>query len=96
MRSVRNTRIPATSLYIHWPFCARICPYCDFNVHLRRGRDAMVVDAILRDMKNQRGRWGARELRTVHFGGGTPSLLEPEQVGRMLEAADRLWGITAV
>ena len=88
MRSVRNT-----SLYIHWPFCARICPYCDFNVHLSRGRDAMVVDAILRDMENQRGQWGARELRTVHFGGGTPSLLEPEQVGRMLEAADRLWGI---
>ena len=93
MPSVRNTKIPGTSLYIHWPFCARICPYCDFNVHLSRGRDQVVVDAILRDMESQRERWGARELRTVHFGGGTPSLLSPEQVGRMLDAADRLWGI---
>ena len=87
--------IPDTvALYVHWPYCARICPYCDFNVHRVRG-DAALVPAILADMAGQRELTGPRRLTSVHFGGGTPSLMEARDVAAIVERADALWGLEA-
>ncbi|MFM1976430.1 MAG: hypothetical protein RL145_1276 [Pseudomonadota bacterium] len=80
-------------LYVHWPFCAAICPYCDFNVYKARGQDTEpLLDAILVDMTYWRDQSGKRPLTSLFFGGGTPSLMAPDQVRRIIEQADRLWG----
>ncbi|PVM86873.1 coproporphyrinogen III oxidase [Caulobacter radicis] len=81
-------------LYIHWPYCARICPYCDFNVVRDRGRtdeQAALADAIIADMTAQRAMTGPRRLSSIFFGGGTPSLMDPEAVARVIETARALW-----
>ncbi|HEY3814623.1 MAG TPA: radical SAM family heme chaperone HemW [Caulobacteraceae bacterium] len=82
------------ALYIHWPYCARICPYCDFNV-VRAGRDgdepAALADAIVRDIEGQAARIGERRLTSIFFGGGTPSLMPPAYAARMIETAKRLF-----
>lgn len=82
------------ALYIHWPYCARICPYCDFNV-VRAGRDAdepkALADAIVRDLEGQAARIGERRLTSIFFGGGTPSLMAPEEAARLIETAKRLF-----
>ncbi|MEQ8435733.1 MAG: radical SAM family heme chaperone HemW [Oceanicaulis sp.] len=81
-------------LYIHWPYCVRICPYCDFNVYKAANADG---DALFTAMLDDLARWrtltGPRRLSSVHFGGGTPSLMTPAQVARLLEAADHLFGL---
>jgi putative oxygen-independent coproporphyrinogen III oxidase len=81
-------------VYIHWPYCARICPYCDFNVYAAKARDtAPLFDAILKDLEGWRGRTGARQADTIFLGGGTPSLLSGEQVSRLIAKVDALWGL---
>lgn len=75
------------ALYVHWPYCARICPYCDFNVVRDRGRreeQAALADAILRDLEAQAELTGPRRLASVFFGGGTPSLMDPEAVAEVI------------
>ena len=77
-------------LYVHWPYCARICPYCDFNVVRDRGRveeQAGLVEAILADMRAQRARTGPRRLASIFFGGGTPARMAPEAVARIIAQA---------
>ena len=83
----------ALGLYLHWPYCSRICPYCDFNVYRARGDDDALLAAILSDMADWREKTGARALASLHFGGGTPSLMRPDWIGRVIETADRLWGL---
>jgi putative oxygen-independent coproporphyrinogen III oxidase len=81
-------------LYIHWPYCARICPYCDFNVVRDRGRGAEqqdLADAFVADLEAQRVLTGPRTLLSIFFGGGTPSLMDPAQVARVIETARGLW-----
>lgn len=81
-------------LYVHWPYCARICPYCDFNVVRDRGRreeQARLVEAILADLRAQRVLTGTRRLASIFFGGGTPSLMAPEAVARIVAAARDLF-----
>ncbi|PZR34640.1 radical SAM family heme chaperone HemW [Caulobacter segnis] len=81
-------------VYVHWPYCARICPYCDFNVVRDRGRSAeqaALADAIVADLEAQRALTGDRRLLSIFFGGGTPSLMDPVQVARVIETAKRLW-----
>lgn len=85
---------PPLGVYVHWPYCARICPYCDFNVFKARGREAEAAGlarAIVGDLEAQRAITGPRELVSVFFGGGTPSLMEPAWVAEILAAARRLW-----
>ena len=85
---------PPLGLYIHWPYCARICPYCDFNVVRARGRtdeEAALVDAIAADMTTQAGMIGPRTLVSIFFGGGTPSLMQPEAAARLIALARALW-----
>ena len=81
-------------VYVHWPYCARICPYCDFNVVRDRGRteeQAALADAIITDLEAQRALTGERTLLSIFFGGGTPSLMDPSQVARVIDTARRLW-----
>jgi putative oxygen-independent coproporphyrinogen III oxidase len=81
-------------LYIHWPYCARICPYCDFNVYKAAGADSgALTDALLADLDHWRARTGPRTLASIHFGGGTPSLMAPAQIEAVLARAEALWGI---
>ncbi|OYX72292.1 MAG: coproporphyrinogen III oxidase, partial [Caulobacter sp. 32-67-35] len=85
---------PPLGVYVHWPYCARICPYCDFNVVRDRGRtaeQAQLADAIVADLIAQRALTGPRRLLSIFFGGGTPSLMDPAQVARVIETARRLW-----
>lgn len=81
-------------VYLHWPYCARVCPYCDFNVYAAKARDTgPLFDAILDDLEGWRARTGGRAVDSVFLGGGTPSLMTGEQVARVLERVDALWGI---
>src|SRR5689334_14402082 len=81
-------------VYVHWPYCARICPYCDFNVFKAKGREAEAAElarAIVADLEAQRAITGPRALVSVFFGGGTPSLMDPDWAGEIVAAARRLW-----
>ncbi len=81
-------------VYIHWPYCERICPYCDFNVVRDRGRSARaeaLVEAIAADLEAQAALTGPMRLASIYFGGGTPSLMPPEAVARLVDLARRLW-----
>ena len=80
-------------LYIHWPYCERICPYCDFNVYRQRRANASLVSALCTHMSHWRRVTGPRRLASVHFGGGTPSLLKPDELETLIATADRLWGL---
>ncbi|MBU1346745.1 MAG: radical SAM family heme chaperone HemW [Alphaproteobacteria bacterium] len=73
----------AVAVYVHWPYCARLCPYCDFNVVKDRGwveEQAVLVEAILCDLSAQAALLGPRPLASIFFGGGTPSLMRPRDV----------------
>ena len=70
-------------LYVHWPYCARICPYCDFNVYKSRGTDEDLFAALLADLDHWAGQVSGRPLVSIHFGGGTPSLLTAEELDRI-------------
>lgn len=82
-------------LYVHWPYCARICPYCDFNVYAAKDRvTEPLVSAITADIRAHRRKLPQHgALDTVYFGGGTPALLRPEQVAEILKAASDTFGI---
>lgn len=84
-------------LYIHWPYCARICPYCDFNVYAAKDRESdPLVQAIIDDIRNHRDSLpGHPPLDSVFFGGGTPSLLSAVQMERILTAAQESFGLKA-
>ena len=83
----------ARALYIHWPFCLKKCPYCDFNSHVRAQVDmAQWQAALLADMRHEARLAGGEPLESVFFGGGTPSLMPPALVAALLAEAERLWG----
>jgi oxygen-independent coproporphyrinogen-3 oxidase len=69
------------ALYIHWPFCLSKCPYCDFNSHVREKIPQQRMVAALRtELAFEAARLGPRRLTSIFFGGGTPSLLDPENI----------------
>lgn len=81
-------------VYVHWPYCAAICPYCDFNVYRARGAgNAPLIEAIAADIAAHAARFGKREAASVFFGGGTPSLLSGEEIARLIAATDRAFGL---
>ncbi len=83
----------ARALYIHWPFCAKKCPYCDFNSHVRDGVDVPAWQAaLIADMRAEAAVAGGETLTSIFFGGGTPSLMPPALVAALLAEAERLWG----
>jgi oxygen-independent coproporphyrinogen-3 oxidase len=80
----------APGIYVHVPFCRRICPYCDFNTYA--GQESLLptyVAAVVREIECVGQRHAVSDAPTLFFGGGTPSLLSPEQVGRIVDAARR-------
>lgn len=96
--------IPPLAAYIHWPFCASICPYCDFNVHLVRGARQNIgqdidvprwLAAYEKEVTYQARLTPSREIETVFFGGGTPSLMPPVLVAGILSALDKNFGLAA-
>jgi oxygen-independent coproporphyrinogen-3 oxidase len=84
----------AFGIYVHWPFCAAKCPYCDFNSHVRTAIDESGwIEAIERELD-----WTAQSqgkdrpiVETIFFGGGTPSLMTGSSVARVLDKIARLW-----
>jgi putative oxygen-independent coproporphyrinogen III oxidase len=79
---------PSLALYVHMPWCVRKCPYCDFNSHQLKSAapDAAYIDALIRDFDLELLRLRGRRIDTVFFGGGTPSLFQPEDFNRLLGA----------
>jgi oxygen-independent coproporphyrinogen-3 oxidase len=83
-------RADPLALYIHWPFCASRCPYCDFNAHVRdRIDEARFRAALLADLAYEAARLGPRPLASIFLGGGTPSLMSPDTVAALIAAAMR-------
>ncbi|MBQ0716118.1 coproporphyrinogen III oxidase [Sulfitobacter sp. M220] len=79
-------------LYIHWPFCEAKCPYCDFNSHVSRSIDQRAWrDAYLSELERGAAETQGRVLNAVFFGGGTPSLMDPDVVADVIAAIRRLW-----
>ena len=86
------------SLYIHIPYCESKCPYCDFNSYAVKGwPEAEYTRALIAELQYRAAQapWAGDTIRTIFFGGGTPSLFQPSSLARVLEEADRLFGIQA-
>ncbi|OUS04864.1 YggW family oxidoreductase [Gammaproteobacteria bacterium 54_18_T64] len=93
-------RLPPLSLYVHIPWCVRKCPYCDFNSHTNNGEplpESDYVEALLEDLASDASsaQLQGRQLSSIFFGGGTPSLFSAAAIARILEGAERRIGFTA-
>jgi putative oxygen-independent coproporphyrinogen III oxidase len=84
-------------VYVHWPFCASKCPYCDFNSHVRLGGidEARFRTAFLRELEHWAALTPGRTVSSIFLGGGTPSLMSAATVGAILEAIARHWALAA-
>ncbi|OUS05635.1 coproporphyrinogen III oxidase [Rhodobacterales bacterium 52_120_T64] len=79
-------------VYVHWPFCMHKCPYCDFNSHVSREIDqAKWREALLSDIRRTAAELPNRQVDTIFFGGGTPSLMPPETVAAVIDEIGRVW-----
>ncbi len=84
--------IDAIALYVHWPFCQSKCPYCDFNSHVAEAIDhARWRDALLSELDHFAAATPYRQLTSIFFGGGTPSLMEPDTTAAVIAAARAHW-----
>ena len=82
------------SLYFHWPFCASKCPYCDFNVHVVETLDhARWRAAYVRAIAHYAALYPDRQVKSVYFGGGTPSLMAPSTVEAIVRAVHEGWDV---
>jgi len=82
----------ALTLYVHWPFCVSKCPYCDFNSHVRTSIDQNAWrEALLADLAYEAELLPGRQLTSIFFGGGTPSLMEPATAAAIIDSATRHW-----
>jgi oxygen-independent coproporphyrinogen-3 oxidase len=82
------------SLYAHIPYCVKKCPYCDFNVHVSRAiPEREYIQALLKELDSYAGSsdWRGRCLKSIFFGGGTPSMFAPESIGKVIDKAARLF-----
>jgi putative oxygen-independent coproporphyrinogen III oxidase len=87
---------PGFGVYIHWPFCRSKCPYCDFNSHVRERIDhARWRSALLAELEHYAGDTRGRVVTSIFFGGGTPSLMEPETVAALIARARELWAVAS-
>jgi len=85
--------LPPLSLYVHIPWCVRKCPYCDFNSHeTKQLPEAEYVAALVQDLEQDLHLVQGRKLRSVFFGGGTPSLFSASAIGAVLDAAEQFIG----
>jgi len=90
-----TSREPGFGVYIHWPFCAAKCPYCDFNSHVRHQPvdQERFVRAFEAELATMRQRTGPREVTSIFLGGGTPSLMKPQTVAAVLDAVAANWTV---
>jgi oxygen-independent coproporphyrinogen-3 oxidase len=86
---------PGFAVYVHWPFCAAKCPYCDFNSHVRHQPpdQAHFAAGFAAEIAATADRTGPRTVSSIFLGGGTPSLMEPATVGAVLEAIGKHWNV---
>lgn len=91
---VYKTYMENIAVYVHWPFCLKKCPYCDFNSHVS---DNVNHDdwraAYAREIEYYAGLLGGRNVTSIFFGGGTPSLMQPETVAHVIETIGKYWPI---
>lgn len=79
-------------IYVHWPFCAAKCPYCDFNSHVVRGGDqTLILDDLCKELEAYHCETEGRQVNSIFFGGGTPSLMEGRILGGVIEKINKLW-----
>jgi oxygen-independent coproporphyrinogen-3 oxidase len=85
----------AFGVYVHWPFCLSKCPYCDFNSHVRHAAidEDRFARAFEREIETTAARAPGREVTSIFLGGGTPSLMAPQTVARILDAIGRHWRV---
>jgi len=90
-----NATDQAFGVYVHWPFCLSKCPYCDFNSHVRHAAidEARFVRAFETEIATTAARAPGRTVSTIFFGGGTPSLMQPQSVGAILDAIGKHWRV---
>ena len=89
---------PGFGAYVHWPFCAQKCPYCDFNSHVRHGGwdERRYLKAYLTELHHAAESYPQDfplPISSIFFGGGTPSLMQPETVGAIIEALSATFGL---
>ncbi|PRX01948.1 UNVERIFIED_ORG: anaerobic coproporphyrinogen III oxidase [Martelella mediterranea] len=86
---------PGFGVYLHWPFCAAKCPYCDFNSHVRHQPvdQARFVAGFLKEIDHMRALSGPRTVTSIFIGGGTPSLMAPETLGAILDGVAKAWHV---
>ena len=91
------SREPGFGVYVHWPFCAAKCPYCDFNSHVRHQPvdQARYASAFAREIAVMAGRSRGETVTSIFLGGGTPSLMKPETVAAILDGVARHWTVAA-
>ncbi len=85
----------AFGVYVHWPFCLSKCPYCDFNSHVRHQPidEVRFASAFAREIATTAERAPNREVTSIFLGGGTPSLMQPQTVGAVLDAIAKNWSV---
>ena len=86
---------PGFGVYLHWPFCAAKCPYCDFNSHVRHGGwdEASFLNAYIGELRETRAKIGPRQVASIFIGGGTPSLMQPATVAALIDEVGKLWTV---
>ena len=87
----------AFGVYVHCPFCLSKCPYCDFNSHVRHTAidQDRFARAFAREIETTAARIGARTVSSIFLGGGTPSLMQPQTVGAILDAIGKHWHVAS-
>src|SRR5947207_4952055 len=87
----------AFGVYVHWPFCLSKCRYCDFNSHVRHAPidEARFVRAFAREIETTAARAPGREVTSIFLGGGTPSLMQPQTVGAILDSIGKHWRVAS-
>jgi putative oxygen-independent coproporphyrinogen III oxidase len=95
--TIRNAFDPGFGVYVHWPFCLSKCPYCDFNSHVRKGEidEDRFVDAFRTEIAHRAALTPGREVRSIFFGGGTPSLMPPSTLEAILQAIGDHWRLAS-
>lgn len=84
-----------SGIYIHIPFCRQICRYCDFHHSASLARKGEMLAAISHELEDRRGEIAAGSVRTLYFGGGTPSVCSPEEIGSLVRQVREVWGVKA-
>jgi oxygen-independent coproporphyrinogen-3 oxidase len=85
----------AFGVYVHWPFCLSKCPYCDFNSHVRHAEidEPRFLRAFVGEIESTAARAPGRTVSSIFLGGGTPSLMQPQTVGAILDSIGRHWSV---